>query len=96
MFGIGTQEIIIICVVALVVLGPKKVPQLAQMVGKGLKEFRKALNSMDDDDDDDPVKEDDTDEESDAIGIASDVKMESDSEKVDTEDSEGTRQGYEG
>lgn len=42
MFGIGPSELIIILVIALLVLGPKRLPELAAGLGKGLAEFRRA------------------------------------------------------
>ncbi|GFM35786.1 Sec-independent protein translocase protein TatB [Desulfovibrio psychrotolerans] len=41
MFGIGTTEILVILVVALIVLGPKSLPKIARSMGKGLAEFRR-------------------------------------------------------
>ncbi|MGE5350746.1 MAG: twin-arginine translocase TatA/TatE family subunit [Acidobacteriota bacterium] len=50
MFGnLGTGEIIIIVLVILVFFGAKKIPELAQGVGKGMKEFKKALKDVDED-----------------------------------------------
>jgi TatA/E family protein of Tat protein translocase len=46
MLGIGMQEIIIILVVALIVIGPKKLPELARTLGKGLAEFKKAADDL--------------------------------------------------
>ncbi|MBN1880641.1 MAG: twin-arginine translocase TatA/TatE family subunit [Deltaproteobacteria bacterium] len=46
MFGISTQEIIIILVIALLILGPKQLPELAKTVGKGLSELRKAMDGV--------------------------------------------------
>lgn len=46
MLGIGFQELLLILVVALVVVGPKKLPDLAKGLGKGLKEFRKATDDL--------------------------------------------------
>jgi len=46
MFGIGTPELLVILVVALVVLGPKRLPEVARALGKGLAELRKATSGV--------------------------------------------------
>ncbi len=46
MFGIGITEIIIIMVVALLVVGPKKLPELAKTLGRGLAEFRRTADDF--------------------------------------------------
>jgi len=46
MLGIGMQEILIILVVALIVIGPKRLPDLARTLGKGFAEFRKAADDL--------------------------------------------------
>lgn len=47
MFGnIGATEIILIGVVALLLFGPKKLPEMMQGIGKGIKDFKKSLNEV--------------------------------------------------
>jgi TatA/E family protein of Tat protein translocase len=46
MFGIGPMELVVILVVALLVLGPKRMPELARTLGRGLNEFRRASNDL--------------------------------------------------
>ncbi|MGD8230193.1 MAG: twin-arginine translocase TatA/TatE family subunit [Desulfobacteraceae bacterium] len=48
MFGIGLPELIIIMVIALIVIGPSKLPDLAKALGKGMAEFRKATQEIKD------------------------------------------------
>jgi Tat protein translocase TatB subunit len=46
MFGIGMTELMVIFVIGLVVLGPKRLPELARTLGKSLAEFRRASNDL--------------------------------------------------
>lgn len=46
MFGVGMSELIVILLVALVVLGPDKLPEVARLLAKGLAEFRKARQGL--------------------------------------------------
>ena len=46
MFGIGMPELMIIMVIALIVIGPQKLPDLARSLGKGLAEFKKATDDF--------------------------------------------------
>ena len=48
MFGIGTTELIIIMFIILLIFGAKKLPELAQGLGKGIREFKKASTEIQD------------------------------------------------
>jgi sec-independent protein translocase protein TatA len=50
--NVGPMELIIVLVLALVLLGPKRLPEAGRAVGKGLREFKDSLSGMNDDDDD--------------------------------------------
>jgi sec-independent protein translocase protein TatA len=56
MVNVGPMELIIVLVIALLVLGPKRLPEAGRAVGKGMREFKDSLsgiNAHDDDDEDD-------------------------------------------
>ena len=46
MFGLGWMEISLILVIALMVFGPKKLPELARKLGEGIREFKNASESF--------------------------------------------------
>ena len=46
MFGIGMTELMVILVIGLLVLGPKRLPEMARSLGKGLTEFRRASGDL--------------------------------------------------
>ena len=48
MFGLGAPEIIVILIVALVIFGPKKLPELGKSLGQGIREFRRGTQHMKD------------------------------------------------
>ena len=48
MFGLGTQELLIILVIALFVFGGKKLPEIGAGLGKGLRSFKQGLKDMND------------------------------------------------
>lgn len=55
MFNISPLEITVLAVIALIVLGPQRLPEMARSVGRGMREFRAALSSDHRDDEDDDL-----------------------------------------
>ena len=49
MFGLGIPELIVILVLALLVFGPRKLPELGSFLGKSLRDFRDSLDGRSDD-----------------------------------------------
>jgi sec-independent protein translocase protein TatA len=68
--NVGPLEILLVAMIALIVLGPARLPEVARSVGRGMREFRSALNSAgeddpsdeDEDEDEAKVEDDDADE----------------------------------
>jgi sec-independent protein translocase protein TatA len=48
-FGIGVWEILILLLVALLVFGPKRLPEMGRSLGKGMREFKDSISGNDDD-----------------------------------------------
>jgi sec-independent protein translocase protein TatA len=48
MFGIGVPELIVIMVIALIVFGPGKLPEIGGALGRGIRDFKKAFEGADD------------------------------------------------
>jgi len=95
MFGIGMPELIIIFVIALIIIGPKKLPDLARALGKGMAEFRKATNeiksNLDMEDELKGIEEELTDSVS---GMIHEAEMEEkDDTTVEPDTEEGTNNG---
>ncbi len=49
MFGLGTSEIVLIALVILVLFGSRKIPEMMQGLGKGIREFKKASRDIEED-----------------------------------------------
>jgi sec-independent protein translocase protein TatA len=50
------MELVIVLVIALIVLGPKRLPEVGRSVGKGMREFKDSLSGITQDDDEDDLK----------------------------------------
>ena len=53
MFQVGPLELLVVGIIALLVLGPARLPEAARSVGKGMRELREAMSGEGDDEDDD-------------------------------------------
>jgi sec-independent protein translocase protein TatA len=49
-FNIGPMELVVVLIIALVVLGPKKLPEVGRSLGKGMREFKDSLSNVSTDD----------------------------------------------
>jgi sec-independent protein translocase protein TatA len=45
-FNIGPMELIVVLIIALVVLGPKKLPDVGKSLGRGMREFKESISGM--------------------------------------------------
>ena len=57
MFGLGTQELLIILVLVMIVFGAGKLPQVGNALGKGLRNFKKGVNDAEEDIEEGEVEE---------------------------------------
>ncbi len=60
MFNLGATEIILILLVFLILFGAKKIPELAQGLGKGIREFKKSVKDIEEDINKEPKDSDKT------------------------------------
>ncbi len=51
--NVGPLELIVILAIALIVLGPKKLPEVGRSIGKGMREFKESLNGESEREEDD-------------------------------------------
>lgn len=49
MFGIGTQELLIIFLIVLLLFGAKRIPEIARSMGKGIRDFKQATREIEED-----------------------------------------------
>jgi sec-independent protein translocase protein TatA len=85
--NVGPLEILLVAMIALIVLGPARLPEVARSVGRGMREFRSALNSAGEDD---PLDEDDVSDEEDVDEPAADEPAEDEPYQKDAESSESS------
>jgi len=52
--NVGPLELAIVLIIALVIFGPKRLPELGKSLGNGIREFKNSVSSNHDDDDDEP------------------------------------------
>jgi sec-independent protein translocase protein TatA len=55
MFGLGWTEVVIIAIVAILIFGPKKIPELGGVLGKSLRSFQEGIKKPDEDDNSEDV-----------------------------------------
>jgi sec-independent protein translocase protein TatA len=58
MFGLGLQELLVILVIALVIFGPSKLPQIGSGLGKAIRDFKKGVTSDEAEESDNEAKKD--------------------------------------
>ena len=54
-FSVGPMELVIVLVIALVILGPKRLPEAGKAVGNGMREFKESISGRSSDEDDEPA-----------------------------------------
>ena len=72
--NVGPLEIAVVLVIALVVFGPKRLPELGKSMGKGIREFKGSLSM--DDKDEPPAEQDDRELPAAKAGVAAQVSSE--------------------
>jgi sec-independent protein translocase protein TatA len=55
--NVGPLELVVVLIIALVIFGPKRLPELGRSMGKGIREFRHSISGKGDDDDEDSSSE---------------------------------------
>ena len=82
MFGLGGGELLLLGIIALVFIGPKKLPELARGLGKGIREFQKAKNELLNEEDGDDLVEHDKSSSSDSNSFSSKAQSPNESASI--------------
>lgn len=85
MFGLGPTELIIILVIALIIFGPRRLPEMGSAIGKSIREFKKSTRELKDEIDVGSDIKDIKDDIGDATGLSDLKKDIEDAVKVDSE-----------
>jgi len=99
MFGIGMPELLVVVGIALVIVGPKKIPDLAKSLGKGFAEFKKATqeikNQLEIDDTIHDIKDTINDAKGDIINVSSKDELSSHTNhKVENDEIKNAKETY--
>jgi sec-independent protein translocase protein TatA len=65
--NVGPLELAIVLIIALVIFGPKRLPELGKSLGNGLREFKNSVSGSGDNEDDPPVIDNDVDEDDETV-----------------------------
>ena len=60
--NVGPMELLLVGIIALIVLGPKRLPEVGRSLGKGMREFKDSLAGLNDDDEEEAKKQQQKDE----------------------------------
>jgi sec-independent protein translocase protein TatA len=91
-FNVGPLELVVVLVIALIVLGPQRLPDVARSVGRGMREFRSALEGPDDDEDEvDHIEDDEPEAEAEAAAATTGTGYQKDADSSEPSSSSSER-----
>jgi sec-independent protein translocase protein TatA len=91
-FNVGPLELVVVLIIALIVLGPARLPDVARSVGRGMREFRSALEGPDDDEDEvDHMEDDEPEAEAEAAAATTGTGYQKDADSSEPSSSSSER-----
>jgi sec-independent protein translocase protein TatA len=91
-FNVGPLELVVVLIIALIVLGPQRLPDVARSVGRGMREFRSALEGPDDDEDEvDHIEDDEPEAEAEAAAATTGTGYQKDADSSEPSSSSSER-----